>query len=132
MRELLRKAGTAIRNFDDAYADKVRTGMADKPGGVLAGIVGGMPITHGVAPSPTEELAMSFAKSNNGPASKGQIQRHQAIEMGVGGAVLAANAGVRYGLPAAGVTLAGKGLYDLTTQFGNEADYPESNQLTLR
>ena len=37
----------------------------------------------------------------------------------------------RYVLPAAGLTLAGVGLYDLTTKFGNAADYPEQQQLTL-
>lgn len=43
----------------------------------------------------------------------------------------AANFGVRYGLPAAGVTLAGKGLYDLTIAFGGGADYQEQGQLPL-
>lgn len=43
----------------------------------------------------------------------------------------AANMGVRYGLPAAGVTLAGKGLYDLTVAFGGGADYQEQGQLPL-
>ena len=43
----------------------------------------------------------------------------------------AANMGVRYGLPAAGVTLAGKGLYDLTIAFGGGADYQEQGQLPL-
>ena len=32
------------------------------------------------------------------------------------------NLGYRYGLPAAGVTLAGKGLYDLTTNMGNTTE----------
>ena len=44
---------------------------------------------------------------------------------------MASNVGVRYGLPAAGVTLAGKGLYDMTAMFGNGADYPEEGQLPL-
>ena len=44
---------------------------------------------------------------------------------------MAANVGVRYGLPAAGVTLAGKGLYDMTAMFGNGADYPEEGQLPV-
>ena len=44
---------------------------------------------------------------------------------------MATNIGYRYGLPAAGLTLAGKGLYDLTAQFGNAADYQEPGQLSL-
>ena len=121
-----------MRNFDDAYARKVHDAVINKPGGPIGAVAAGMPITYGVAPSPVSELAMDFAKQNNGPASKGQIRKHQAIEMGIGGGVLALNAGIRYGLPAAGVTLAGKGIMDLTAQFGSAADMPEQQTLTLQ
>ena len=45
--------------------------------------------------------------------------------------VMGANIASRYALPAGGVTLAGKGLYDLTAAFGNEADYQEPGQMPL-
>ncbi len=45
--------------------------------------------------------------------------------------VFSANVASRYLLPAGGVTLAGKGLYDLTTQFGGKADQPEENTLSI-
>ena len=47
------------------------------------------------------------------------------------GMIGGANLGVRYGLPAAGVTLAGKALYDLTVAFGGGADQQERGQLPL-
>ena len=46
-------------------------------------------------------------------------------------AIGAANVASRYALPAGGVTLAGKGLLDLTAQFGGKADQQEDNQLPL-
>jgi hypothetical protein len=52
------------------------------------------------------------------------------------GGIAATNAGYRYGLPIAGVTLAGKGLFDLSYQvgahFGSKADQPEEDTLTLQ
>ena len=45
--------------------------------------------------------------------------------------LFATNVASRYMLPAGGITLAGKGLYDLTAAFGNGADYPEQGQLPL-
>ena len=47
------------------------------------------------------------------------------------GMIGGANLGVRYGLPAAGFTLAGKALYDLTVAFGGGADQQERGQLPL-
>ena len=47
------------------------------------------------------------------------------------GGAAATNLGYRYGLPAAGVTLAGKALIDLTSAFGGAADQPEPNTLTM-
>ena len=110
MRELLRKAGTAIRNFDDAYAEKVMDFAKDKPGGVFMQMGAGIPVTHGAVPSTPQEIAMDYARSGKAPASKQDVARHQRNEMLFGGAIIAANVGTRYALPAAGVTLAGKGL----------------------
>ena len=47
------------------------------------------------------------------------------------GGLMTANVASRYALPAGGVTLAGKGLLDLTAQFGSKADEQEENQLPL-
>ena len=51
------------------------------------------------------------------------------VKPGMQVAPYASNIAVRYGLPAAGLTLAGKGLYDLTIAFGGGADYQEQGQL---
>ena len=116
----IRFAGQKIRDFDDAYAAKVMDSAGKIPGvGVIAQMIGGLPITYKTEPSPATEIAMDFAREGKGPASKGQVQRHQAIERAFGESVRAANAGVRYGLPAAGVALAGKGIYDLAAGEGN-------------
>ena len=40
-----------------------------------------------------------------------------AIEAAVMSPIVATNVGYRYGLPAAGITLAGKALYDLTQDY---------------
>lgn len=127
MRELIRKAGSKLREFDEAYAARVRNDSARLP---ITQMLGGMPINK-IKASPASELAMIFATEGQGPASKGMIQRHQAMEYASGGAVVAANAAYRYGLPAAGLTLAGKGLADMTTQFGGPADTQEPNQLSM-
>lgn len=128
MKELLRKAGNKLREFDDAYAARVRNDSGNLP---LTQLLGGAPVTYGVQASPASELAMELAKDAKGPASKGMVQRHQAMEYLMGAGMTATNAGYRYGLPAAGLTLAGKGLYDMTVQFGGQADQPEPNQLSM-
>jgi len=128
MKELLRKAGNKLREFDDAYAARVRSDSQYLPPTQL---LGGSPITYVVQATPASELAMEMAKETNGPVSKGAIQRHQGMEYLMGAGVTATSAGYRYGLPAAGMTLAGKGLYDLTASFGGQADQQEPNQLSL-
>ena len=125
MRELIRKAGDAIRSFDDAYAQKVLKGPP------LTAMLGGAPLTYGIQPSPAKELAMGMAAELKGPASKDQIQRHQAIEYAMGAGLMATSAGYRYGLPAAGVTLAGVGIHELAQKFGGPGDTQEPNQLSL-
>ena len=102
-----------MRGFDDAYSKKILE-MYKGKGGIAAAssaFLGGHP---------------TFRKG--------------AVENAPGGAVGEAlfnyglpvvNAVPKYVLPAAGVTLAGKGLYDLATQFGGAADQPEPNQLSL-
>lgn len=82
--EGLRKAGQSVRNFDDAYAAKAAE-ATDNP---FVKMTSGFPVTYAPAGSMKEQA--------------------------VGYGILAANAAARYALPAGGVTLAGKGLYDLT------------------
>ena len=76
--------GRDIRKFDDAYAAKVGD-LTDNP---FVKMTSGFPVTY---------------------APAGTMQ-----EKAVGYGILGANAAARYALPAGGVTLAGKGLYDLT------------------
>ena len=112
-KEQLRKAGEAIRSFDDSYSAKIREMYKGKGGvaGVAMGFMGGHP---------------SFRKGEVKDAPGGQVGRAIAEY-----SLPAINAVPKYVLPAAGVTLAGKGLYDLATQFGGAADYPEPNQLSM-
>ena len=73
-----------------------------------------------------------YLKDNPGEGdSQFDVNAHRFQNMMNAGLFGAANMGVRYGLPAAGVTLAGKGLYDLTVAFGGGADYQEQGQLPL-
>lgn len=73
-----------------------------------------------------------YLKDNPGEGdSQFNVNAHRLQNMMNAGLFGAANFGVRYGLPAAGVTLAGKGLYDLTVAFGGGADYQEQGQLPL-
>ena len=110
--EQLRKAGAAIRSFDDAYSEKIR-GMYDNanPAVQAAGYMvgGGHPSLRRAEPEGAEGIV------------------GKALEYGIP----AVNAVPKYVLPAAGVTLAGQGLYDLTNQFGGVADMQEPSQLSL-
>ena len=108
----LRKAGKALQGFDTAYADRVRKGMGGEKDSPMKVMLGGQPLS-----SIRYEGAESLTDHLQGSA----------FVAGVG----ATNVGYRYGLPAAGLTLAGKGLLDLTAQFGNAADYQEPGQLSL-
>ena len=118
----LRKAGRALQSFDTAYADKIEAGVMKNlesmpgPRGVLEGFRG---MTSAV---PLDQIYVDQGASN-------AQERAMSIAMNTG--VFAANAASRYALPAGGVTLAGKALYDLTTQFGGIADQQEQGQLSL-
>ena len=81
-----RKAGESIRDFDTAYAQKIQDGDAH----AVVKLTAGVPLFH-----PYEGI-------------KGPVEQMAATGL------KASSAAARYALPAAGVTLAGKGLYDLT------------------
>ena len=123
-REMLRKAGSAFMDFDRAYADAVHRPGMDR-------------VTTNTQAIPFSDFVGGGinVKDEGGIGIPGLATggpRIDAINQFMADApYIAANAGVRYGLPAAGITLAGKGLYDMTAMFGNGADYPEQGQLPL-
>ena len=113
MREQLRKAGNKLRAMDDAYTTKINAMYKDANPVVQAAgamIGGGHP---SLRKGDGSDIENKYARA--------------AYEYGMP----AVAAVPKYVLPAAGVTLAGKGLLDLSAQFGNGADYPEDNSLTL-
>lgn len=112
--EQLRKAGRALQNFDTAYA---RRAERDFGGAHKA------PLKSGLGGAPLNEISYDTKLAEG-------ITEHL-IGSAFVGTAMATNIGYRYGLPAAGLTLAGKGLLDLTAQFGNAADYQEPGQLSL-
>ena len=116
MSGLLRKAGDAIAGLDERYAARVRK---DSPYLPATQLLGGQALGIPVA-SPGKEIAMDMAKEVKGPASPGAIKRHQAAELALGAGIVATNAAYRYGLPAAGITLAGKGLIDTASMLDQQ------------
>ena len=102
-------------DMDEAYANAVRSQTlfpmdSRSPRNTLEG-------------APLREIGRQFRENPDGLNT-----RDNYLDKGLH---LASNMAVRYGLPAAGVTLAGKGLYDLTVAFGGGADYQEQGQLPL-
>lgn len=108
----LRKAGQKIKAFDDAYAERVGRDIGSDE------------------EYPLRKL-LSASKVFEDPRIQSDSLREEVLAHLMNAGITATNIGYRYGLPAAGVTLAGKGLYDMTAAFGNEADYPEQGQLPL-
>jgi hypothetical protein len=118
----LRKAGQRLSDFDAAYAERASRDM---------GSVEKHPLRHLLGASPLSQI--------------GDVQADTLAERILGeGLVLgtkATNIGYRYGLPAAGVTLAGKGLFDITQGlyamaadtpvFGGPEDGAQPGQLPL-
>ena len=113
-----RKAGEATNNFfqplldfDDWYSKGIRD-TAPKGGG------------DGPIDAMRSYVAGSLGVRRDYEQPKGKETFAYPV---VKGAQIAS----RYLLLAGGVTLAGKGLYDLTVGFGGTADQPEQQQLTL-
>ena len=123
-----RKAGEVLtglfekaRGVDDAYTARINkmyegSNPAVRTAAVIAG--GGHP---SLRKGEVEHLVY-------GPETKMQRGARTAMEY----ALPAANAVPKYVLPAAGVTLAGKGLIDLAASFGGPADQQEPGQILLR
>ena len=114
--ELLNKA----RGVDDAYTARINkmyegSNPAVRTAAVLAG--GGHP---SLRKGEVEHLVY-------GPETRMQRGARNAMEY----ALPAASAVPKYVLPAAGVTLAGKGLMDLAASFGGPADQQQSGELPI-
>lgn len=122
MMNALRKAGQRLNEFDVAYAKRASRDMGE---------VEKHPLRQMLGAAPLSEI--------------GDVQADSMIERLLGESLAmgtrATNVGYRYGLPAAGVTLAGKGLYDLsqglyaaaaeTPVFGGPEDGAQPGQLPL-
>ncbi len=107
---MLGNLGSRIREFDDSYGNKVQNliqgNSNDGPRRAIAETVS-VPLTYGMATS-------SHSLKDN-PLN--YLADH-AVSLSMQGA----SAGVRYGLPAAGLTAAGAGLADLTQNFYESMD----------
>ena len=115
--ELLQKA----REFDDAYTARINdlyegSNPVVRIAAILAG--GGHP---SLRKGELEHLVF-------GDETRVQRLARNAVEY----ALPVASAVPKYVLPAAGITLAGKGLMDLATAFGGPADQQQSGQIALR
>ena len=111
-------AGAQLRQFDDMYANKVRDALvlsegdprSKSPLGVARNITGeivGSPLTQGLG-------VIEGVDPNN----RVSMLAHQALKYGTP----VASATGRYVLPAAGVTLAGKGLMDIAAGLSPEEE----------
>ena len=118
----LRKAGDAVRNFDDAYSKKIH----DMYDGISmrAHNEGRQPST---AEGLTEALGLvlggsqpSFRRADVTPTDPDAGPMKQAAAKALSYAVPVANAVPKYVLPATGVTLAGKGLIDIAGAIGQQ------------
>ena len=108
-----KKAGKAAMNFDTAYANKVGESIDPHK----------QPFAEATRAVPLKDL---FSKGT------AETTAEKLVLGGMTAGVGAANIASRYALPAGGVTLAGKGLYDLATSFGSKADEPEETTLPMQ
>jgi hypothetical protein len=116
----LRKAGQALRDFDDAYSNKIANfyeSRYEKSGKTQADAMKeGLGMMLGGALPSTRKTGMEVT-----PNSKGEYNK---VEQGLANvldyALPAESAVVKYVLPAAGVTLAGKGLIDMANVIGQQ------------
>ena len=115
----LRQLGRGLRALDDKYSERIQdmyfnSKMNPAVAAIGAGFGGGHPSLRKAIP---EDMEDGLAKT--------------ALEYGIP----AINAVPKYVLPAAGVTMAGKALFDLSyaigSHFGSKADEPQEDTLTL-
>ena len=120
--DALRKAGSKLNQMDTAYAEA----LVPEPATSMVGTIGAF--GRGV---PISEIYNAMPRMDGGVLRDARPDERNYVDALYETALYAGNIGSRYALPAGGVTLAGKGLYDLTAAFGNGADYPEEGQLPL-
>ena len=115
----LQGVGEAIQRFDQGYSDKINAMYKGAPGQVrgAAALVGGG--------SPAFKKAS--VQRPYGPETVMDRTQRQVVEYGVP----VANAAVKYGLPAAGVTLAGKGLIDISTALAQPGMNDQQTEGTM-
>jgi hypothetical protein len=140
-REMLRKAGSKLMDLDRQYADFAVKGMTDddprrKQYGTALGDIMGSDRTEYMNNQPGSWMGGDNSGDVVNPWNGSRTASSPVEDLGMHHrmmdlAQMSDNIGVRYGLPAAGVTLAGKGLYDMTAAFGNGADYPSERELPL-
>lgn len=124
-----RKAGEATNNFfqplldmDDVYSKAIRDTAPKEP---APGDNGLGDFFHGARTSAAHIMGV---KRDGGFFDPGDERYNETVDNIAKGTAIAS----RYVLPAAGVTAAGLGIYDLTVGFGGAADQPEQQQLTLQ
>ena len=125
----LRKAGNTFLDIDERYANAIydRTGgdeALENPFTAVGMMGRAVPIKD------TEGFIKANIHESLGGLGPRTLQEHN-IGVRNDRLMLGANISSRYLLPAGGVTLAGKGLYDLAVGFGGEADQQEPGQLPL-
>ena len=118
MREALRKAGDAVKGFDKAYSDKILNMYDQLPDQGVGGAVKSAGLMFGGAVPSLERADVQSANKTFATAASYALP--------------AISAGSKYVAPAIGVTLAGKGILDLTAAFGTAADMPEQQTLGLQ
>ena len=115
-----RKAGGKLNEWDAAYANKLYT-EGDGIVNQLGNLGRAVPLSES---SPQWEFDQNVSDASR---KRGEFQK-KAVTAGT----FTANLASRYLLPAGGVTLAGKGLYDLIGQFGSVADQPQPTEIRLQ
>jgi len=109
-KELLRKAGDRFRAFDDAYTNKIDERLGDI----------GQYLTKGRDLNPLETMGMLGAYSVTRPVTRKYSEEGNEVPNIAAYGIPAISAGVKYALPAAGIGLAGKGIYDLTASLNQQ------------
>ena len=105
MKGMLRKAGDKLRSVDDAYAEKVANMYL--PDGLPRDIGGPQAAARGI-----------------GAAFLGGVPVSSFGDNAATNAAVITGALSRYAAPAAGITLAGKGIYDMAVALGSGEQTP--------
>ena len=114
----LRKAGQAIRDMDNAYAEKVRNAVKGAPSAISVpvSIGAGMPVTYRPEPSTPDEIRSSSRR----PMTDEEVKNHQGKEVLLGNGIIGLNATARYVVPTAAAGLALKGAVDMATMLSQQ------------